>query len=217
MAGWQSPSPSYSRHSSYSVNGDSIYPPGYTFSHPSPELSRPPANRGARYRRGGNWDPEGDADIQSVAQSAESIELSYLGSESNAEFDRARPTESVGSYHSREQMQNSYDPHGQDHLQAESHYSNAPVHASPPAEPILPHEEYDPDFDPNYDPDYNPTWNCYTLGFRGDEREGRRQGLRFLKDYYPPAGCPDGVHCPECASHSGAVCDGGAEFRLNDM
>jgi len=100
MAGWQSLSPSYSRHFSYSVNGDSIYPPGYTFKHPSLDLSRPPVNRGVPYHRGGNWDHDGVADNQSFAQSAESTELSYLGSESSAEFDRARPTESVGSYHS---------------------------------------------------------------------------------------------------------------------
>ena len=67
------------------------------------------------------------------------------------------------------------------------------------------------------DYDYEPLSILYTLNFQGDEREGRRRGLRFLKDYYPPAGCPDGVHCLECASHGGAVCDGGAIFRLNDL
>jgi len=89
----------------------------------------------------------------------------------------------------------------------ESHYSDAHIHALSPTKPIPPHEE----------DDYDPMSFRYTLGFHGDEREGRRQGLRFLKDYYPPAGCPDGVNCPECASHSGAVCDGEAEFWFNEM
>jgi len=105
MVGWESPSRSDSRHSSYSVIGDSIYLPGYTFSHSSSDLAQPPANCGAPYHKDGNRALDSDAHIQDFAQFVESTKLSYLGNTSNAEFDHARPTESVGSYHSREHMQ----------------------------------------------------------------------------------------------------------------
>jgi len=207
MAGRQSPSRSYSCHSSYSVNGGSLYPLGFSFSHPSFDLDRPSPIPTAVYPVGGNRASESNSDVQTFIQFAESMELSYLGSASNVEFDQARLAESVGSYHSRQQIEDSGDSHLQDLLQAESHY-NAPRPALKPPEPMIPEDD---------DYDYEPLSCRYTLNYQGDEREERRQGLRFLKDYYPPAGCPDGIHCPECASHGGAVCDAGATFRLNDL
>ena len=122
MAGFQPPSRSYSRHSSYSVTGDSIYPSDYTFTASSTYYPQPPVNRTAPYDMRGS-PSQSDSDLRSYGSSFQSKEVSYLGNYINADPTEARPSESVGSYHSRAHLDDSGDSYARDLLQTESRYS----------------------------------------------------------------------------------------------
>lgn len=205
MAQWRSPSCSYSRHSSYTINIDSIYPPGYSYSHPSsnPPQHTPHLDSVLRvfFHRGGNHAYKNNADLHSFGPSAHSKEHSYLGTSSiTLVLPRVLGVITLLTkwWIHITQTAGIQIPAGR------GHYSD-PCHAQQLEQPIPQNDEDNWEFS-NY---------IYTLGYLGDEREERREGLRFLKDYYPRAGCPTDIHCLECASHRGEICDGGARSRVS--
>jgi hypothetical protein len=175
MASRQLPSRSYSRHSSYSVNGDSVYPPGYIDSNSDSGSS-------AFVERRGDFYSYSSVNVQSVSLPFGFTNNPYHMPSSTSSL----PVESTKSY---PKPQEEDSPEEDDYVPYQEGKWGDPIEW----EHHLQEERWKGDYE-------------------GHVRETPRN-YGDLPVYYKPAGCPDGIHVPQCDYHWSGYCDGGAWYQ----